>query len=292
MHKHLRLWQKEKLYNRPRTSATGRRLSPRQEARIPYALSRSISEIHRSDLRAGRATNGNDPYIRQLPGEALRDRRHQGVGSTAGYRADANYGLPGRRSCTHCRRKRQTKCKEGERSLVARLGQGSGREYLQSFFIRIGARYRRIKKLPRVNPRRSSMRIRPGSCKNSNDRQTWVSLISTTGDESHICTEGYVPYVWQFRGGYVYVPSERGLRLNIFGMTDRNNRYDGFSTTENMTAETIADFFDRLSLRTRKNKFVVLDNASVHRSKLMRKFPRYGRNVDCSSSFFRHIVLF
>ncbi len=43
----------------------------------------------------------------------------------------------------------------------------------------------------------------------------------------------------------------------------------GFSTTENMTAETIADFLDRLSLRTRKNTFVVLDNASVHRSKLM-----------------------
>ena len=54
-------------------------------------------------------------------------------------------------------------------------------------------------------------------------------------------------------------------------MIDRNNRYEGFFTTENMTADKIADFFDRLSIRVRKNTLVVLDNASVHRCKLMRE---------------------
>lgn len=42
-------------------------------------------------------------------------------------------------------------------------------------------------------------------------------------------------------------------------------------TTENMTTETIADFLDRLSFRIRRNTFVVLDNASVHRCKLIRE---------------------
>ncbi|MDE6066559.1 MAG: hypothetical protein K2G27_07065 [Duncaniella sp.] len=50
--------------------------------------------------------------------------------------------------------------------------------------------------------------------------------------------------------------SERGIRLNIFGMIDRNNRYEGFSTTENMTAERIADFLDRVSMRIGKNTFL------------------------------------
>lgn len=104
------------------------------------------------------------------------------------------------------------------------------------------------------------------------ERQAVAGLIDLYyGDESHICTEGYVPYGWQFRGEEVYIPSERGLRLNIFGMIDRNNRYEGFSITENMTAEKIADFLDRLSMRIRKNTFVVLDNASVHRCKLMKE---------------------
>ena len=74
-----------------------------------------------------------------------------------------------------------------------------------------------------------------------------------------------MPYGWQFCGEDVYIPCERGFRLNIFGMIDRRNRYEGFTTTENMTADKLADFLDRMSLRISKRTFVVLDNASVHR---------------------------
>ncbi len=42
-------------------------------------------------------------------------------------------------------------------------------------------------------------------------------------------------------------------------------------TTENMTADIIADFIDQLSLCICKNTFIVLDNASVHRCRLMRE---------------------
>lgn len=54
-------------------------------------------------------------------------------------------------------------------------------------------------------------------------------------------------------------------------MIDRHNQYEGFCTMENMTAEKIADFLDKMSLRIRKKTFVVLDNASVHRCKLMKE---------------------
>ena len=80
-----------------------------------------------------------------------------------------------------------------------------------------------------------------------------------------------MPYGWQFCGEDVYIPCERGLRLNIFGMIDRRNRYEGFTTTENMTADKVADFLDRMSLRISKRTFVVLDNASAHRCRLMRE---------------------
>ena len=54
-------------------------------------------------------------------------------------------------------------------------------------------------------------------------------------------------------------------RINRFNITLR------FITTENMTADKIADFLDRMSLRISKRTFVVLDNASVHRWRLMRE---------------------
>ena len=257
--------------DRPATSATGRGLSPRQKPRIPYALSRTTSEIHRSDLGTSWRTDRHDPYIGQFLGETLRDRRNQRAGDASRPGAEANNGLLGRRIGTQSHRERQAEREESERGMAAGFRKRSEREYLQGFFIRLGAGYRRIRKRPKGKPSPQLYAYKTEKLQELVQQEKDGLIDLYYGDESHICTEGYVPYGWQFRGEDVYIPSERGLRLNIFGMIDRNNRYDGFSTTENMTADKVADFLDRLSLRIRKNTFVVLDNASVHRCKLMRE---------------------
>ncbi len=69
--------------DRPTTSAIRGRLSPRQEPRIPHALSRSASEIHRPDFGTGWRTDRHDPYISQFLGETLRGRRNQRTGNTS-----------------------------------------------------------------------------------------------------------------------------------------------------------------------------------------------------------------
>ena len=257
--------------DRPATSATGRGLSQRQEPRIPHALSRSTSEIHRTDIGTGWSPNRNDTYISQFLGETFRVRRHQGPGDAAGSRAEADHGLLGRRSRTQGHRGRQAEREESEGGMAAGFGERSLREYLQGFFIRLGAGYRRIRKRPKGKPSPQLYAYKTEKLQELVQQEKDGLIDLYYGDESHICTEGYVPYGWQFRGEDVYIPSEKGLRLNIFGMIDRNNRYEGFSTTENMTADKVADFLDRLSLRLRRNTFVVLDNATVHRCKLMRE---------------------
>jgi transposase len=90
-------------------------------------------------------------------------------------------------------------------------------------------------------------------------------------DESHICTEGYVPYGWQLPGEEVCIPSQRTARLNLFGMIDRKNHYEGFTTTESITAEKVVGFLDTFSYHVRKDTFVVLDNATVHRNHKIRE---------------------
>ena len=90
-------------------------------------------------------------------------------------------------------------------------------------------------------------------------------------DESHVCTEGYVPYGWQFRDEDVYIPSQKAQRINIFGMIDRNNRYHGFTTTESIDADKVVEYLDDFSLLTKRDTFIVLDNASVHRNKKVRE---------------------
>ena len=257
--------------DRAATSAIGRGLSQRQEPRLPHALSRSTSEIYRTDLETDWRTDRHDPYISQFLGETLRSRRNQRTGDTSRARSEANNGLLGRRGCTQSHRERQAERKESERGMAAGFGERSLREYLQGFFIRLGAGYRRIRKRPKGKPSPQLYAYKTEKLQELEQQERDGLIDLYYGDESHICTEGYVPYGWQFRGEDVYIPSERGLRLNIFGMIDRNNRYEGFSTTENMTAEKVADFLDRLSMRIRRNTFVVLDNASVHRCKLMRE---------------------
>ena len=61
-------------------------------------------------------------------------------------------------------------------------------------------------------------------------------------DESHVCTNGYVPYGWQFKNEDIYIPSEKAARLNIFGMITKRNQYKGFTTQESINADKIVDY--------------------------------------------------
>lgn len=93
-------------------------------------------------------------------------------------------------------------------------------------------------------------------------------------DESNVCTDGYVPYGWQFKDEYVYIPSEKAARLNIFGMITRRNQYKGFTTQESINADRIVDYLDRFSFKVEKKTVVVLDNASVHRNRKIKEMRK------------------
>lgn len=85
------------------------------------------------------------------------------------------------------------------------------------------------------------------------------------GDESHVCTSGYVPYGWQFDDEDVFVPAQKEQRLNIFGMVSPDCIYDGFDTAESITGELLVNYLDDFSKKIVKPTFIVLDNASIHR---------------------------
>ena len=204
-------------------------------------------------------------------GETVRVWRCHGSGYTSRAGSETDNGQFWRRCGTQSYREWQAECEESERSLAAGFRQESKRKYLPGFFIRIGARYRRIRKRPKGRPSPQLYAYKSERLQELVQQEKDGLIDLYYGDESHVCTDGYVPYGWQFCGEDVYIPCERGLRLNIFGMIDRRNRYEGFTTTENMTADKVADFLDRMSLRISKRTFVVLDNASVHRCRLMRE---------------------
>ena len=87
-------------------------------------------------------------------------------------------------------------------------------------------------------------------------------------DESHVCTDGYVPYGWQFKDENVYIPSQKAARLNIFGMITKRNQYKGFTTQESINEDKLMDYLDKFSFEVKKKTVVVLGNASVHRNQI------------------------
>ena len=170
-----------------------------------------------------------------------------------------------------CHRTGQAMREQGQSRMGAGYGQGGERHDLQTFFISIGARYKRIRKRPRGVPSPQLYEYKVEKLQEL-ERQAHEGRIKLYyADESHTCTEGYVPYGWQLDGEDAFVPSQRVARLNIFGMITRDNQYEGFTTTERMTADKIVSFLDDFSFRIRKDTFIVLDNATVHRNRWIKE---------------------
>ncbi len=91
------------------------------------------------------------------------------------------------------------------------------------------------------------------------------------GDESHICSQGYVPYGWQFPDEEVYIPSEKAYRINCLGFINRKSQYMGTMTENNITAEFVMEYLEKFSFTVQKDTVIVLDNASVHRAKMIKE---------------------
>ena len=165
----------------------------------------------------------------------------------------------------------QAERQQSSGSLAEGHCQGSERPDIQAFFISLGARYKRIRKRPRGVPSPQLYAYKTEKLQELEHLNINGKIDLYYADESHVCTEGYVPYGWQFRNEDVYIPSQKAQRVNIFGMIDRNNRYHGFTTTESIDADKVVEYLDTFSLNIKKDTFIVLDNASVHRNKKLRE---------------------
>lgn len=95
------------------------------------------------------------------------------------------------------------------------------------------------------------------------------------GDESHICSEGYVPYGWQFPDEDVSIPVEKGYKINLWGLVARDNRLHWATTQQSIDAAFIFEQIDKLSLLIKKHTVIVLDNARVHKAKIIQKHLKY-----------------
>ena len=80
-----------------------------------------------------------------------------------------------------------------------------------------------------------------------------------------------MPYGWQFPDEKVFVPVEKGYKINIWGLISRNNQTHWATTEQNIDAAFVFAQLEDLSFRLQKPTVVVLDNASMHTAQLMKR---------------------
>lgn len=90
------------------------------------------------------------------------------------------------------------------------------------------------------------------------------------GDESRVALKPNVPYGWQFVDEEVAMPSEKGSGLNCFALLKRNNQAVIETIERAIDSQFIFDKLEDFSIRIKKLTVVVLDNASVHRSRIIK----------------------
>jgi len=91
------------------------------------------------------------------------------------------------------------------------------------------------------------------------------------GDASHINEMPNVPYGWQFRDEKVFMPSDKGKGINLFGFINRGNRLTFEMTSEPITGEFVVRQIEQLLDTIEKPTVIVLDNAPAHRNRKMRE---------------------
>ena len=80
----------------------------------------------------------------------------------------------------------------------------------KTFFRNIGARYKRIRKRPRGKPSPQLYAYKKEKLQELEELDSKGELMLYYADESHVCTNGYVPYGWQFKNEDIYIPIREG----------------------------------------------------------------------------------
>lgn len=262
---------------RRRTSATGGRIQIWFRPQIPCALSGNSSKERETVQRTGRAETGCCNTLCVQLDEEICGRRHNRLEDKAGPGTQTHNGLFGRVIGSGSCLTGTPECQVSQGTVGGGIRKDCKRYYLQTFFRSSGARYKRIPKRPRVTPSPQLYAIKREKLQELENLSNQGLIDLYFGDESHVCTQGYVPYGWQFPGENVFVPSVKSARLNIFGMINRANVYHGFTSLQSIKAENVAEFIDNFSLTIICPTFIVLDNASVHTGGRMKEMIEIWR---------------
>lgn len=102
------------------------------------------------------------------------------------------------------------------------------------------------------------------------------------GDESGFWQNPVVARAWQFAGEEIRIFPEKGKRLSVFGFLSLKGVGRFWTTEKTIKSEFVIECLDQWLLeKGAKPTVLVLDNAKIHRSKLMQEKLIEWEEKDC-----------
>jgi transposase len=122
-------------------------------------------------------------------------------------------------------------------------------------------------------------------------------------DAARVSTQSVVPYGWQFADEDVFMPSETRSGINCFAFLTRHNECRFAVRRTSLTSQFVFEQLEEMSLKLRKVTTVVLDNASIHRAKIIKQrravwearglylfyLPRYSPHLNIVETLWRKL---
>jgi hypothetical protein len=153
----------------------------------------------------------------------------------------------------------------------------SVRYHFQGFFKNAGGRYKRIRRLPEGKPLAAHYELQR---EKQAELENMIRKGETDlyyGDETHVYSEGYVPYGWQFPGEDVCCLTDKSYKFNCLGFINRQSRDRRQVTEQNMDTQFVLEFLEKFSFDIKRTAFLVMDNARIHKTKAIRERIPYGQ---------------
>lgn len=122
-------------------------------------------------------------------------------------------------------------------------------------------------------------------------------------DESRVSLDPCIPYGWQFPDEEVFMPTAKGNGLNCFALLSRTNQCLVKTGEQTFSGQFVLEQFETLSFNLRKLTVVVLDNARIHTSQIIKErikiwqrrglyifyLPRYSPHLNIVETLWRKL---
>jgi len=183
------------------------------------------------------------------------------------------------------------------------LGVNVSKKILKKFLKKLGYTYRRIRKRLKKQPDPIEYARKVEELKTLIDLEKGAFLTIYYADESGFNETPCVPYGWQPKGDSLSIPTQKGSRLNVFGLMSRDNKLHTYTSTKSIDSDFVTKSIDDFIFNQPRQgrSVIIIDNAKIHHSEAFKSrikeweqndvfifyLPTYSPHLNLIETFWR-----